>query len=86
MIQYGDSITGDDADVLFAIGDAYELFGQRQLALRYIGDAIRHGYVFAEVEWTPNLKDLMSDPLFKQMTSAEGTGEPTPSSNAPVEE
>ncbi len=86
MIQYGDSIAGDDDDVLFAIGDAYELFGQRQLALRYIGDAIRHGYVFAEVEWTPNLKDLMSDPLFKQMTSAEGTGEPTPSSNAPVEE
>jgi tetratricopeptide (TPR) repeat protein/TolB-like protein len=85
MIQYGDSVASDDADVLFAIGDAYELFGQRQLALRYIGDAIRLGYVFAEVEWTPNLKDLLSDPMFRHMV-AEEPEEPAATTNEPVEE
>lgn len=71
MIQYGDSVASDEPDVLFAIGDAYELFGERELALRYIGNAIRHGYALSEVERTPNLADLRSDPLFKQMIYAE---------------
>lgn len=50
----------------------YRVQGRYDEALSIYRDAIRrHGYVLAEVERTPNLKDLRSDPLFQQMIYAE---------------
>jgi hypothetical protein len=85
MIAYGDSVAPDDADVLFAIGDAFERRGERQVALRYLRDAIRHGYPLVEIERTPSLADLVEDPVFKQMIAEEEIGGQPPSSNASSE-
>jgi tetratricopeptide (TPR) repeat protein len=82
MIAYGDSVVVDDPYTLFVIGDAYELFGERQLALKYIGQAIRGGVAVEEVLSTPTLADLVEDTRFKQMISKKQTGENSPPSDA----
>jgi tetratricopeptide (TPR) repeat protein len=82
MIAYGDSVVGDDADVLFAIAGAYEIRNDRQLALRYLREAIRQGYPVVEVERTPSLEELVKDPLYEQMISEEAGGT-SPESDAP---
>jgi tetratricopeptide (TPR) repeat protein len=82
MVTYGDSVAGDDTDVLSAIGNAYEILGDRLLALRYFREAIRYGHPAVEIERMPSLKELVKDPLFEQMISEE-VGEHSQQSDAP---
>jgi tetratricopeptide (TPR) repeat protein len=81
MITYGDSVAPNDADFLFASADAYERHGDREIALRYLRNAIHHGYSVAEIERTPSLVALTDDPLFKQMISGEQPGTTSVSSD-----
>jgi len=71
LIATSDSLTIDNAMLLYQIGSAYELIGDRGAALRYIADAVRHGIAVQEILSTHELKDLISDPRFVRMISAE---------------
>jgi tetratricopeptide (TPR) repeat protein/tRNA A-37 threonylcarbamoyl transferase component Bud32 len=70
LIATGDSLAVDDGDLLFRIGNAYELIGDRGAAVRYITEAVRHGVPLARIQETPELADLNADPRFARMVSA----------------
>lgn len=82
MIAYGDSIAGNDANVLLEAGGAYEHMGNRRLAMRYVVDAVKQGYPVIEIDRIPSLRELVNEPVFKQMISQEIEGETTPPNDA----
>jgi tetratricopeptide (TPR) repeat protein len=63
----------NNADVMFSIGCAYERLDERELALRYIGDALRHDYPKAVIMGTPQLKELVTDDRFLRLINEEST-------------
>ncbi len=76
LIATGDSVATDNPELLYLIGDAYELIGDRNAALRYLANAIRHGIPVEKIQGTRELFDLAADPRFVRMISAEsGTNE-----------
>jgi len=82
MIAYAESLAVDDEGVLYAIGDAHEIFGNRTAALRYLGDAVRSGFPVSEIEATPELADLVRDPIFQSVIAGDDQSEPA--SQVPV--
>jgi tetratricopeptide (TPR) repeat protein len=75
MIAHADSLALDDQEVLYAVGDAYEIFGNRTTALRYLGDAVRRGFPVSEIEATPELEDLVQDPIFQRVIAGGNQSE-----------
>jgi serine/threonine-protein kinase len=67
LIEEAAPIAATNSKLMFYVGCAYENLGERENALRYIGDALRHGYPVKFVEAEPTLNDLREDLLFKQM-------------------
>jgi serine/threonine-protein kinase len=57
----------DDENLMARIGIAYEQIGERELALRYIGDAVRHRYPVRLIQTEPFLGELRADPRYKQL-------------------
>ncbi len=70
LIATGDSLAAGNGDLLFRIGNAYELLGDRGAAVRYITKAVRHGFPLARIQETPELADLIADPRFVRMVSS----------------
>ncbi|MFH1754383.1 MAG: hypothetical protein ABIA59_01655, partial [Candidatus Latescibacterota bacterium] len=66
-----------DETVLYAIGDAYEIFNNRTAALRYLGDAVRRGFPISEIKATPELSDLVEDPIFQQVIAGADQSDPS---------
>jgi len=56
-----------DSHVMYSAGSAFEKMGRRELALRHLGDAVRHGYSLQVVRGAPLLDDLQKDPRFKEL-------------------
>jgi serine/threonine-protein kinase len=77
MIAYAESLAIDDVNVLYAIGDAHEIFDNRPAALRYLGEAVRRGFPVAEIEATPELADLVDEPVFQRIISGEDQSDPS---------
>ncbi len=57
----------DKVEVIFRAGHIYEQLGDRVRALEWIGKALERGYSGPEVERSPSLKSLRSDPRFQQL-------------------
>ena len=55
----------DDPNVLGNVATAYELLGDRELALKYAQMSLRKGYALEELAMDPNLQSLIADPRFK---------------------
>ena len=70
LIATADSLDSDNRGLLYSIGNAYELLGDRGAALRYLGEALRHGYPVERIHSTRELSSLVEDPRFVRMTSA----------------
>ncbi|MEN8008660.1 MAG: protein kinase, partial [Candidatus Krumholzibacteriota bacterium] len=70
LIATADSLDSDERDLLYAIGNAYELLGDRGAALRCLGEALRHGVPVERIYSTRELASLVEDPRFIRMTSA----------------
>jgi tetratricopeptide (TPR) repeat protein len=71
LIARAESSGTIDDELLYTIGTAYEIMGDRIAALRYLADAVRHGYPVARINGTRELEDLFEDPRFQRMIAAE---------------
>ena len=56
--------TGGDLYTLFRLAIAEEIGGSRDRALATLGEAMRAGFSFSEVQYEPDLVDLRKDPRF----------------------
>ena len=82
LIATGDSVATDNPELLYLIGDAYELIGDRNAALRYLTNAVRHGVPVERILGTRELVDLAADPRFARMISAESGTMEAPADNS----
>jgi serine/threonine protein kinase/tetratricopeptide (TPR) repeat protein len=64
-IQSALVLAPDDANVLEAVGEAYEDLGNRVQALRYIEKSLQKGYTLTALKNVPDLQGLVSDPSFR---------------------
>jgi tetratricopeptide (TPR) repeat protein len=67
------ALAPDDVEVQYAAAAAYELLGERELALRWIRRALDSGYPLARVEGDPGLAALRSDPGFPRIPPKEAS-------------
>jgi len=70
LIAEADSLAADNGQLLFQIGDAYEILDDRGAALRYLAKAIRQGVPVKQLLESPDLADLITDQRFVRMIAA----------------
>jgi serine/threonine-protein kinase len=54
-------------DVMFQAAHNYEVLGERDLALEWLGNALEHGYSHEQIESTPALHELCKDERYRLM-------------------
>ena len=59
-----------DTDSMAAIASSFEDLGERGRALEWFGKALRAGYPRAQIEGSPELRELRKDPRFAAMLNA----------------
>ena len=64
-IQTALALAPDDARVLFNVGAAYEVLGDRPSAIRFVEKALQKGYPQDDLSAAPELQTLLQDPKFK---------------------
>jgi Flp pilus assembly protein TadD len=63
------SLAPKDGNVLRRIGMMYELLGERQQALRLLGQAIEQKDPLTEIKYSPEMKGLREDPGYRKLMS-----------------
>ena len=58
-----------NAIVMYSAGSTYEILGNREKALYWIGKAISNGYPRSQIERQPELRNLVADKRYKQIIS-----------------
>jgi serine/threonine-protein kinase len=58
------TLAPNNREVLFDVGEAYEILGQRQKAISYLNKSLANGYTLADLQRASTLKDLLADPNF----------------------
>jgi tetratricopeptide (TPR) repeat protein/TolB-like protein len=56
-----------DREAVFRVGEIYEMLGERERALEWLGRAVEMGYSPVALERYPGLKDLRSDDRFRRL-------------------
>lgn len=74
LLSQATAMAPQDADVLEAAGEGYEILGMRAKAIPFIMEALSRGYPPEIVKQSPDLKQLIKDKGFRW---------PTPSANKP---
>jgi eukaryotic-like serine/threonine-protein kinase len=64
-IQTALALAPEDPNVLSEVGEAYELMGNRQQALKYIHESLQKGYALDQITSDPQLQALIADPNFR---------------------
>jgi tetratricopeptide (TPR) repeat protein len=64
-IQTALALSPADPGVLADVGDAYEVMGERRLALKYVQRAIEKGYPAQQIVNDPDMQSLILDPSFR---------------------
>jgi tetratricopeptide (TPR) repeat protein len=64
-----------DASIMYRAGLNYEHWGERDLALQWVGKALKNGYSISTVKRSPELKNLRGDPRFGQLIAKKGDNE-----------
>lgn len=62
MLRRALDASPDDFSILFQVGSIYEDLGDREQAVRWVGEALARGYPVRELESSPGLADLRRDP------------------------
>ena len=63
------ALSPDDPNVIYRAGETYEILGQRAKAIPLIARSLAHGYHATDVERSPELAALRSDPAFQSAVS-----------------
>jgi serine/threonine-protein kinase len=69
-LQTALAIAPNDPSVLSTAGEAYENFGERQLAIAYMENAIRNGWDRERFKRNPDLQTFLGDPEVKKRLAA----------------
>jgi len=64
QIQIALALAPHSQSVLSDVADAYELLGNRRLAIRYLQQALLNGMPVADMNTDPYVRDVLSDPSF----------------------
>jgi tetratricopeptide (TPR) repeat protein len=75
MIERASPYLEKDREVMYRVGSAYEKLGRRRSAIHHLANAVRHGYALPLILADPVLQDLITDPVFKEMTSNEAVAD-----------
>ena len=67
LLQQALNPAPDNAGMMFDAGVIYEQLGNRELALEWVGKALRAGYSRDLVERSPSLAQLRTDPRFEKL-------------------
>jgi len=70
LLRQAMALEPDNPDVLFRAGEAYEILHQRPDAIRLIAKSLAHGYHASELQRSPELAGLRTDPGFQQALRA----------------
>ncbi len=70
LLRQAVALAPDNPDVLFRVGEGYEILHQRGMAIRFIAQSIALGYHEIELERSPELAALRADPRFQQALRA----------------
>jgi eukaryotic-like serine/threonine-protein kinase len=70
LLEEGLALGAADMSVARIAAGAYEQIGNRDQALRWLGQALRSGYPRARIEGDPWLETLRSDPRYKALGSS----------------
>jgi serine/threonine protein kinase/Tfp pilus assembly protein PilF len=54
-----------------SVGFVYEAVGKRDLALEWIGKALRSGYPYEQIKRLPELQGLLADPRFEEVLKSD---------------
>ncbi len=71
LLEQAASRAPEDAGFFFQTAVVYERLGQRAQALAWLEKAIEKGYPWEEVERTPGLRELRSDPRFEKLQTGK---------------
>ncbi len=71
LLRQAVALAPDNPDVLFRVGEGYEILHQREPAMRFIAQSIALGYHESELKRSPELAALREDPRFQQALRAE---------------
>jgi hypothetical protein len=63
------ALSPDDPNVIYRAGETYEILGQRAKAIPLIARSLAQGYHATDVERSPELAALRSDPAFQSAVS-----------------
>jgi eukaryotic-like serine/threonine-protein kinase len=70
LLRQAVALSPDNPDVLFRVGEGYEILHQRAPAIRFITKSIALGYHESELQRSPELAALRADPSFQQALRA----------------
>jgi eukaryotic-like serine/threonine-protein kinase len=71
LLRQAVALSPDNPDVLFRVGEGYEILHQRSEAIRFIARSLALGYHESELQRSPELAALRVDPRFQQALRAE---------------
>jgi eukaryotic-like serine/threonine-protein kinase len=60
------SLAPNNREVLFDVGEAYEIVGKRSEAILYLRKSLANGYTVGDLQRAASLRQLLSDPNFKR--------------------
>ena len=70
LLRQAVALSPDNPDVLFRVGEGYEILHQRGQAIRFITKSIALGYHESELQRSPELAALRTDPNFQRALRA----------------
>jgi eukaryotic-like serine/threonine-protein kinase len=76
LLRQAIALSPENPDTLFRAGEGYEILHQRGQAIRFISQAIALGYHESELERSPELAALRTDPRFQQALKAQQAKHP----------
>ena len=71
LLRQAVALSPDNPDVLFRVGEGYEILHQRSEAIRFIARSLALGYHESELQRSPELAALRADPRFQQALRSE---------------
>ncbi len=73
LIQRVLAMAPKNIEVLGRIGVVYEQLGDRNTALKFLGEALKKGFSTTGIDYNPEMKGLREDPRYQQLVHSSAT-------------